>query len=155
MKTQLTALVVLAALASVRAETIPVETLVAQAERSIETAYLRASETGLAEAVKPLDAALASDPKNPALLYERAFAQYAGVTALRMKNNRAATVAALEKTILLLEHLKGQPWEAEAAALHSSVLGELIGQDADVWLLQTCRLEDVDDLAFGRDRLRN
>ena len=30
---------------------------------------------------------------------------------------------------------------------------ELIGQDADVWLLQSGGLKDVDDLAFGRDCL--
>lgn len=131
MKTQLLlafsllASVVLASLA--RAEPTNADALAADAERAIERAYLRASETSLAEAVKPLDAALATDPENPALLYTRAFAHYAATAPLRATNDKEAMQAEFEKAIALLERVKGQPWENEAAAFHGSILGSLIG----------------------------
>lgn len=116
----------LALAASARAQS-PSDTLVADTERAVERAYLRASGTDVATAVKPLDAALAADPKNPALLYERAFAYYAELSSLRAGNNKAAMIAKLEQAAAVLERVKGQPWEGEAAALHSSILGQLIG----------------------------
>lgn len=99
----------------------------AQAEPAIERAYLHTSATELVAAVKPLEAALAAEPKNPALLYERAFAHYAAVATLRAKKDTAAMIAELEKAGALLDDVKGQPWEGEAAALHSTILGQLIG----------------------------
>ncbi len=99
----------------------------AETEQAIEHAYLTASETPLVEALKPLDAALATDPKNPALLYERAFAHYAATSPLRAANNKEAIVAELEKSAALLERVKGEPWESEAAALRGTILGQLIG----------------------------
>lgn len=111
-----------------RAEPTNANVIAADAERAIERAYLRASETSLAEAAKPLEAALATDPKNPALLYTRAFAYYAATAPLRAtKGNNGAIEAEFNRAIALLDRVKGQPWEAEAAALHSSILGQLIG----------------------------
>ena len=122
MKTKLL-LVSLALVATLRAEPLNV----ADTERALERAYLRASTTDLATATKSLDAALAADPKNPALLYESGFAQYAALSAMRAKNDKDEMVAQLGKAVAILERVKGQPWEAEATALHSSILGQLIG----------------------------
>jgi tetratricopeptide (TPR) repeat protein len=126
MKTKLllTALSLIATLQSAPAD---FHALVAEAECGIERAYLRASETSLAVAVQPIDAALAADPKNPALLYTRAFAHYAALPSLHVKKDKDALQAELKKAADLLERVKGQPWEAEAAALHSAILGQLIG----------------------------
>ena len=96
-------------------------------ERAIEQAYLCASEPQLAEAVKPLGVALAADSKNPSLLYERAFAHYAATVPSRATNNKDAMLAEFEQAIALLERVRGQPWEAEACALHANILGFLIG----------------------------
>ncbi len=96
-------------------------------ERAMERASLRSSATELATSVKPLDAALAADAKNPALLYARGFAHYAATASLRAAKNKEALIAEFERAIAVLERVKGQPWEAEAAALHSSILGSLIG----------------------------
>jgi tetratricopeptide (TPR) repeat protein len=126
MKTQLL-LLTLALAPALRAGPPGAAALAAGAERAIERAYLRASTGDLAAAVPPLAAALAADPNNPALLYERAFAHYAALPALRPKNDKPAMIAELEQAIALLERVKGQPWEAEAAALHGGILGQLIG----------------------------
>ncbi len=126
MKTKLL-LILLAIATGARAQTPDAAAIAADAERAIERAYLRASETSLAAAVQPLDAALAADPKNPALLYTRAFAYFAAIPPLRIKKNNDAMLGQFEKAIALLERVKGQPWEAEAAALHGSILGEIIG----------------------------
>lgn len=112
--------------ALVRAQA-PADTLIPDTERAVERAYLRASATDVAAAVKSLDAALAVDPKNPALLYERAFAYYAEVPSMRGTNDKKAMIAKFEQATALLEKVKGQPWEAEAAALHSGIVGQLIG----------------------------
>lgn len=125
MKTKLllTALALASLVRAASATTAPI----ADTERALERAYLRASATDLAVAVKPLDAALAADPKNPALLYTRAFAHYAALPAMRAANDKPAMIAELEKAAALLDRVKGQPWEAEAAALHGGLLGQLIG----------------------------
>ncbi len=112
--------------ATLRAQSLDAPAVAATAERALERAYLRASETDLA-AAQPLVVALAADPKNPALLYTRAFAHYAAAPALRRKKDNTTLRAELEKAVALLERVKGQPWEAEAAALHSGILGQLIG----------------------------
>lgn len=112
-----------------RAEPAPAEanTVAVAAEPAIELAYLRANADDLAAAVKPVDAALAADPKNPALLYERAFALYAVLPSMHASADKRAMQAKLEEAVTVLERVKGQPWEAEAAALHGQILGELIG----------------------------
>lgn len=118
-------LVALALAVSARAQTataIPADT-----EHAIEVAYLHASSTQLATAVKPLDAALAADPKNPSLLYLRAFAHYAATASLRVAHDKDGMLAEYEKAVALLERVNGQPWEAEASALRGSILGSLIG----------------------------
>ena len=120
-------LTVLALAVSARAETSNASAIAAEAERAIERAYLRASETQLAEAAQPLAAALAAEPKNPALLYERAFAHYAATSPLRAANKKDAMLAEFDKAIALLERVHGQPWDAEAAALHGTILSNLIG----------------------------
>jgi tetratricopeptide (TPR) repeat protein len=125
MKTKLFLLLALLA-ANAHAESSPNDTMAA-AERAIERAYLRADATALVEAVKPLDAALAHEPDNAALLYVRAFGFYAATAPLRAANNRKAIQAHLEQAVALLKRVKGTPWEAEAAALHGSILGQLIG----------------------------
>lgn len=128
MKTCLFLSLVLSLGAAVHAETSPANAVVAEAEPVLERAYLTAAGSAkLSEAVKPIEAALAVDPKNPALLYERAFASYAATTALRAPGKEEALIAQLEKTAAALERVKGQPWEAEAAALRSNILGNLIG----------------------------
>lgn len=126
MKTKLV-LAVLSLAAIVHAEPTTIDAVIASAEPAIERAYLRASETLLTEAVKPIDTALAADPKNPALLYERAFAHYGATSSLRATNHKEAIQAELEKSVALLERVKGEPWESEAAALRGSILGQLIG----------------------------
>lgn len=95
-------------------------------ERAIERASLRASAPDLAAAAKLIDAALVAEPRNPALLYARGFAHRAAISPLRGTKNKQALIAELERAIAVLERVKGQPWEAEAAALHSSILGSLI-----------------------------
>jgi len=101
--------------------------LAAASERAIERAYLRADATALAEAVKPLDATLAREPDDAALLYIRAFGYYAATAPLRAANDKKAIQAQLEQAVALLKRVKGAPWEAEAAALRGSILGQLIG----------------------------
>jgi tetratricopeptide (TPR) repeat protein len=96
------------------------------AESAIERAFLVTSATQLADAVKPLEAALAADPQNPALLYERAFAHYGAAIVLRPTNNKDAMLAEFNQAIALLGRVTGAPWEAEADALHGTILGELI-----------------------------
>lgn len=120
----LSALAACSAFSVLRAQTA--DALAATAEAAIERASLRTSDTELAAALAPLVVALAADPKNPALLYTRAYAHYASVPALRAKKFTAAAIAELEKAAALLERVRGQPWEAEAAALHSGILGQLI-----------------------------
>jgi tetratricopeptide (TPR) repeat protein len=115
------------ALTTASAQSANTDKFVADTERVIERAYLRASDADLAAAVKPLDVALASDPTNPALLYERAFAEYAASSSLRGPNNHRALDAKFESARTMLARVKGEPWEAEAAALQSSIVGQLIG----------------------------
>jgi tetratricopeptide (TPR) repeat protein len=97
------------------------------AERAIEHAYLCADAAALAEAVEPLNAALARAPDDAALLYVRAFGYYAATAPLRAANDKEAIQTQLEQAVALLKRVKGAPWEAEAAALRGSILGQLIG----------------------------
>jgi tetratricopeptide (TPR) repeat protein len=107
-------------------EPINADKVAAEAERAIERAWLRADAAALAEAVKPLDAALAVEPNRPSLLYTRAFAHYASGGLHRDPKNQAARETCFDAAVSLLERVKGAPWEAEAAALHGTILGELI-----------------------------
>jgi tetratricopeptide (TPR) repeat protein len=113
--------------ANARAEPSTTGPLAAAAERALEHAYLRADAAALAEAVKPLDAALARAPNDPTLLYTRAFAHYATSGLYRRPNNQAAFQKCFESAVALLKRVKGDPWEAEATALQGSILGQLIG----------------------------
>ena len=126
MKTKLLLLAAVLA-ASPHAEASTNDTLAAVSERAIERAYLRADAAALAEAIMPLSAALAREPDNAALLYVRAFGYYAATAPLRAANDREAIQAQFEQAVALLKHVKGAPWEAEAAALRGSILGQLIG----------------------------
>lgn len=126
MKTTLL-LIGLAAFASVRAENPAMPSVAADAERAIERAYLRSNAAAIARAAEPLEAALIANPKDPALLYTRAFAHYTAVAPLRAKNDRDGMLARFEQAIALLERVRGEPWEAEAAALQANILGNVIG----------------------------
>ncbi len=114
-------------IASARAESPSTNTLTAAAERAIERASLRVDAAALAEAVNPLDDALARAPNDPALLYTRAYGYYASSALYRRPSNPAALQKCFESSVALLERVKGDPWEAEAAALRGSILGQLIG----------------------------
>ena len=122
-------LLLLAAVLAANAYAEPSTTgsLAAAAERTIECAYLHADAAALAEAGKPLDAALARAPNDPALLYTRAYAYYASSALHRRPSDRAALQQCFEAATGLLKRVKGAPWEAEAAALQGSILGQLIG----------------------------
>ncbi len=110
-----------------RAETANLNELVATAERGIERGMLRASAADIAAAVNPVEAALAADPKNPALLYTRAFAHYAMMAPLYSNKDKEPLEQEFTKALALLERVRGQPWEAEAAGLASNIYGQLIG----------------------------
>ena len=115
-----------AILSSAPSEPINADKIAADAESSIERAGLRADAAALATAVKPLEAALAAAPDQPALLYTRGFACYVGSGLHRGPKDQAAREQCLRDAVILLERVKGLPWEAEAAAMHGSILGELI-----------------------------
>jgi len=100
--------------------------IAAETETSIERAFLRADAAALADAVKPLDAALAAEPDRPSLLYTRAFAWYADAQLHRGPRDQAARKSRFDAAVGLLERIKDAPWEAEAAALHGTILGALI-----------------------------
>ena len=100
--------------------------IAAEAEHTIERACLHADAAALAEAVKPLDAALAAEPNQPSLLYTRAFAFYADGVLHHGPKDLAVREQCYDAAVNLLKRVKGAPWEAEAAALHGSILGELI-----------------------------
>jgi len=101
--------------------------LAADTESALEHASLRGDAAALAEAVKPLAAALARAPNDPVLLYTRAYAHYASSALHRWPSNPAALQKCFESAVALLERVKGAPWETEATALQGSILGELIG----------------------------
>lgn len=101
------------------------------AERAIEHAGLRGDAAALAAAVQPLEAALAAAPDEPALLYTRALACYAESGLHRGPADQAARQQCLEEAAGFLGRVKGAPWEAEAAAMHGSILGELIALSKD------------------------
>jgi tetratricopeptide (TPR) repeat protein len=103
------------------------ETNVDVVEHAIERAYLRGNRVEVAAAVKSIDVALVASPADPALLYERAFAHYAASSALFKPEDKDELKSEFESAIGLLKRVHGQPWEAEAAALHSTILGRLIG----------------------------
>jgi tetratricopeptide (TPR) repeat protein len=110
------------------------ERVAAETERAIERACLRADAAALEDAVKSLDAALAAEPNQPALLYSRAFACYASGVLHRGPHDQAARQQCYDAAVSLLQRVKGAPWEAEAAALHGNILGELINlQKNAIW----------------------
>jgi uncharacterized protein len=95
------------------------------AERVIERAILVGDASALRSADVSLDESLRAHPDDPALLYTRAFSEYAA----GMIGAKADPVSArknLESAAALLEKVKGGPWEAEANALEGGVLGQLI-----------------------------
>jgi tetratricopeptide (TPR) repeat protein len=96
-------------------------------EVALERAYLRATSAEFTAATAELDAALKADGKNPALLYQRGFASYAAGAALRAPQDKARLIATYEQAVATLGRVQGMPWEAEAAALEGSILGQLIG----------------------------
>lgn len=120
-----------AILSSAPSEPINADQIAADAETSIERAGLRADAAALATAVKPLEAALAAAPDQPALLYTRGFACYVSSGLHRGPKDLAAREQCLRDAVSLLERVKGTPWEAEAAAMHGSILGELIALSKD------------------------
>ena len=120
-----------AILSSALSEPINTDKIAADAESSIERAGLRADGAALATAVKPLEAALAAAPDQPALLYTRGFAYYVSSGLHRGPKDLAAREQCLRDAVSLLERVKGNPWEAEAAAMHGSILGELIALSKD------------------------
>ena len=104
----------------------------AATETAIERAGLRADADALAQAVRPLDAALAREPDNAALLYTRAFGHYAATAPLRAAKERGAMRVQLEQAVALLQRVKDPRWAAEAAALHGGILGQLIDLEGGV-----------------------
>jgi tetratricopeptide (TPR) repeat protein len=127
MKTKILLLLTAVLMANAHAGSSTSAPLAAAAERAIEPAYLRADATALVEAIKPLATALAREPDDAALLYVRAFGYYAATAPLRAANDKKAIQAQLEQAVALLKRVKGAPWEAEAAAMQGSILGQLIG----------------------------
>lgn len=107
-------------------EPVNAEKIAADAESIIERAGLCADAAALAAAVKPLDAALTVAPNQPALVYTRGWACYVGSGLHRGPQDRGALEQCLQEAVSFLERVKGAPWEAEAAALHGTILGELI-----------------------------
>ena len=105
--------------------------IAAQAEGAIERAGLRADAAALAAAIKSLDSALAVMPDQPALLYTRGFAAYLSSGLHWRPNDHAAREQCLNETADYLKRVKGAPWEAEAAAMQGTVLGELIALAKD------------------------
>lgn len=124
MKPHILALITVALAAAVSGRA---EINLAATERAIERAYLHGNRAELATAVKPIEAELATNPKDPALLYERAFGHYATSSALFRPDDKEELKAELETAVAILKQVHGQPWEAEAAALQSTILGRLIG----------------------------
>lgn len=101
-------------------------------EMAIERACLRADADALGEAVRPLDAALAREPDNAALLYTRAFGHYAATASLRAAKEGEAIRVQLERAVALLLRVKDPRWKAEVAALHGGILGQLIDLEGGV-----------------------
>ena len=99
----------------------------AEREAKIERAALRFEAEPLAEQVAAIDNDLAATPKDPALLYLRAFAYYAEATVARGQKDKQVSVTHLESAGKILEQIKDATWEAEAMALHGYVLNQLIG----------------------------
>jgi tetratricopeptide (TPR) repeat protein len=121
MPTLVIATIALITTACARSETL----VVADTERAIERAYLQGDRAALAAAIKPVDAALAANSSDPALVYERAFGHYAASASLFRAADKAELKSELKAAAAMLATVHGQPWEA--AALHGSILGQLIG----------------------------
>jgi len=101
-------------------------TLAAEAERKIENAYHRGDAKAIESTNRELDSALDKAPNDHALLYTRAFGHYAHATILPPAQ-RQQSIAEIERALDLLEKIKGEPWEAEAAGFQANMLGMLIG----------------------------
>ena len=105
--------------------------IAAEAETAIERAYLHADAPALAEAVKPLDAALAAEPNQPSLLYTRAFARYATGGLGNRSGSATDRETCFAAAVGLLERVDGAPWAAEAAALRGTIQGMRISLQKD------------------------
>jgi hypothetical protein len=101
------------------------------AEAAIERAAARGDAPALAAAMLELDAALAAHASDPALLYVRAYADYQSAGLRRAPGERAERERSLNAAVLRLPQVKGAPWEAEAWAMESAILGEMIGLSSD------------------------
>jgi tetratricopeptide (TPR) repeat protein len=120
-----------ATLSCAPSEPVNADKIAADAESTIERAGLRGDAAALADAVKSLETALAVTPDQPALLYTRGFACYMDSGLHRGPKEQAAREQCLKDAVSFLERVKGAPWEAEAAAMHGAILGELIGLQKD------------------------
>lgn len=120
-----------ATLSCAPSEPVNADKIAADAESTIERAGLRADAVALAAAVKSLETAFAVAPDQPALVYTRGFACYVGSGLHRGPKDQAAREQCLKEAVSFLERVKGAPWEAEAAAMHGAILGELIGLQKD------------------------
>jgi tetratricopeptide (TPR) repeat protein len=109
----------------------PADKIAANAELSIERAGHCTDTAALANAVRLLDNALVATPDEPALLYARGYACYVNSGLHRRPGDQAALEQCLRDAVGFLERVKGEPWEAEAAALRGTALGTLIGLQKD------------------------
>lgn len=117
---------------TVLAQPASAERTALQAEAAIESAYLRADTAALAAAISPLDAALAAAPDDPALLYTRAFADYAAAELSRGPGREAARRQSFDDAVQRLARVQRAPWAAEADALRATILGVLIALQSDI-----------------------
>lgn len=122
--------------------------LTQETEAALEHAMLGADPSGkkafdessaIDAIAKPIDAALAQSPTDPALLYTKAFADFAASVPLRWGNQAGSLADRYEKAIALLEKIReGTPWKAEAEAFEGFLITQMIGlkgQEAamDLW----------------------
>jgi tetratricopeptide (TPR) repeat protein len=86
---------------------------------------------GQGEPMKPLlselDATLAASPKDPALLYFRAFAHYAEASVARGHRDQEQTEAHMTASLKLLNEIEDEAWKAEALALKGYLCNQIIG----------------------------
>lgn len=99
----------------------------AEREAKIEHAVLICQAEQLTGQVVAIDNDLAATPKDPALLYLRAFAHYAEACVARSQKSIAVAVTHMETAEKMLEPVNDPVWSAEALALRGYILNQLIG----------------------------